>query len=410
VSTVASGPILAIAIPVAVFVVMFVVAVGLYLLWRNLRSPEAKNTEIVPVKRPSIITSSDKAFQIKFSQLELGRVIAHGAEGQVREGKFGGITVAIKELMSVLFDPTQVEALQAETSFLCSLHHPNIVRFYGMSVDNSNERGASYYLVSDMKKTDLRKVLDSEPQPSHAEVMRMASEICSPLEYLHSMNMVHRDLKPENVLVDNNRTLFLCDFGLSKEYDDSTNVDMTTNMGTAAYMAPELSDARKFVADFSQDDSEIALAATGGDKALVEKHSADMQNMQNVDLEMAESSKPKAHKECLRTLSSFRAVSPVEDKSSKVTSKSELVFKLDCYSFGIVLWVLMGWELPFRNITPMQILIAVGYQNKRPSTKKIIAAGWPEPVIRLMRELWSTSPEERPSMAQSREILSQFVS
>jgi len=35
-------------------------------------------------------------------------------------------------------------------------------------------------------------------------------------EYLHSMNMVHRDLKPENVLVDKNRTLFLCDFGLSK--------------------------------------------------------------------------------------------------------------------------------------------------------------------------------------------------
>ena len=35
-------------------------------------------------------------------------------------------------------------------------------------------------------------------------------------EYLHSMKMVHRDLKPENILMDNNGSLFLCDFGLSK--------------------------------------------------------------------------------------------------------------------------------------------------------------------------------------------------
>ena len=35
-------------------------------------------------------------------------------------------------------------------------------------------------------------------------------------EFLHSRNMVHRDLKPENILLDDNRTVFLCDFGLSK--------------------------------------------------------------------------------------------------------------------------------------------------------------------------------------------------
>ena len=39
---------------------------------------------------------------------------------------------------------------------LCSLHHPNIVRFYGMSVDNSRARGASYFLISDLKDCDLR--------------------------------------------------------------------------------------------------------------------------------------------------------------------------------------------------------------------------------------------------------------
>ena len=39
---------------------------------------------------------------------------------------------------------------------LSSIHHPNIVQFYGMGIDDSNERGARYYLVTDLKDTDLR--------------------------------------------------------------------------------------------------------------------------------------------------------------------------------------------------------------------------------------------------------------
>ena len=91
--------------------------------------------------------------------------------------------------MSVLFDPTALNELQVkkwgrksshyiyslstshcsdfifsrpvitwqeEASFLCNIHHPNIVRFYGVSIDASKERGASYYLVSALKDTDLR--------------------------------------------------------------------------------------------------------------------------------------------------------------------------------------------------------------------------------------------------------------
>ena len=50
--------------------------------------------------------------------------------------------------------------MQKEASILCSIQHPNIVRFYGMSIDDSHERGARYYLVSDLKETDLRSACD----------------------------------------------------------------------------------------------------------------------------------------------------------------------------------------------------------------------------------------------------------
>ena len=53
------------------------------------------------------------AFAIPFEQLEIGPVIAAGAEGQVRKGRFGGKAVAIKELIAVMFDPEETQTFQA---------------------------------------------------------------------------------------------------------------------------------------------------------------------------------------------------------------------------------------------------------------------------------------------------------
>jgi len=379
----------------------------------NKKDPEerADNADVVPVDatdvRPkSLMKASGKAFTIPFSQLTIGKVIGQGGQGQIYKGEFSGVAVAIKEIMSVMFDPTQTKDLQDEASMLSSIHHPNIVQFYGMSIDDSNERGARYYLVSALKDTDLRKIVDTEKQPSRSEVMRMAMEICGPLEYLHSINMVHRDLKPENVLVGgSNRTLFLCDFGLTKEYGENTNVDMTTNMGTAAYMAPELSNAKKYAMDFSRSQRELDLAEKVGDEALIARH-ADA--VQKLDLEDADPTSGKAKEQML---ASFAAPKPpeTENRPSKVRAETKEVYKLDCYSFAIMLWVLLEWGLPFRDTPPMQILLAVGYHNKRPSTKQIVAAGWPDPVIGLMRRLWAASPADRPSIKEARELLSQHL-
>ena len=52
------------------------------------------------------------AFMIPFEQLEVGQVIAVGAQGQVRKGNFSGKAVAIKELLSVMFNPEETTALK----------------------------------------------------------------------------------------------------------------------------------------------------------------------------------------------------------------------------------------------------------------------------------------------------------
>ena len=51
------------------------------------------------------------AFVIPFAQLEVGQVIAAGAQGQIRKGIFSGKAVAIKELLAVMFDPDETNEL-----------------------------------------------------------------------------------------------------------------------------------------------------------------------------------------------------------------------------------------------------------------------------------------------------------
>ena len=43
--------------------------------------------------------------------------------------------------------------------------------------------------------------------------------------------------------------------------------------------------------------------------------------------------------------------------------------QLDCYSFGVLLWVLLGWKLPFRNMQPMQVCVWGGGEGGREKTR-----------------------------------------
>ena len=61
-------------------------------------------------------TPMEGAFVIPFEQLEVGRVIAAGAQGQIRRGIFSGKAVAIKELLAVMFDPDETNELAVCTT------------------------------------------------------------------------------------------------------------------------------------------------------------------------------------------------------------------------------------------------------------------------------------------------------
>merc|ERR1712048_1441337 len=67
-----------------------------------------------------------------------------------------------------------------------------------------------------------------------------------------------------------------------------------------------------------------------------------------------------------------------------------------------------AWQLPYRNLTVMQILCAASMYKKRPSTKDLVEL-CPPAVLNLMRSMWAGDPKERPTMMDARKTLGQVI-
>jgi len=96
------------------------------------------------------------------------------------------------------------------------------------------------YVLTELMQSDLHKIIVS-PQPltpDHVKVF--VYQILRGLKYLHSANVLHRDIKPGNLLVNSNCILKICDFGLARIWDPADVQNMTHEVVTQYYRAPEL--------------------------------------------------------------------------------------------------------------------------------------------------------------------------
>lgn len=179
--------------------------------------------------------------RIGYSTILFRTLMAKGAYGEVWRGDFEGNEVAIKRLLTEKRgDIRAMEVFAKEVRLASSLDHPNIVRYIGVSWRSL----AELCMVSEfMPRGDLAhflKAKNSQQLTWRNDKLPLSISIANALVYLHSLvpAIIHRDLKSLNVLLSEDLTAKLSDFGLSREW--SADQTMTSGVGTLLWTAPEV--------------------------------------------------------------------------------------------------------------------------------------------------------------------------
>lgn len=166
--------------------------------------------------------------------------IGEGGYGIVYKGFLRHTPVAIKKLRS--------QGMQGQTEFyqevqvLSRVRHPNLVTLMGACVE---DWCLIYEFLPNGSLEDRLLCKNNSLPLSWQARIRIASEVCSALMYLHTNkphSVVHGDLKPANILLDANLISKLGDFGISRlliQSRTTTLYHQTVPKGTFAYMDPE---------------------------------------------------------------------------------------------------------------------------------------------------------------------------
>ncbi len=168
-----------------------------------------------------------------------GNIIGRGGMGTVYKGVDleTSLPVAIKYLdpLIVQSNPSMVERFHREGEALRDLNHPNIVKMLGAG-QCENEH---YIVMEYVSGGSLRDVLDKQPKLIVQRALYIALDLADALTRAHRLDILHRDIKPANVLVAEDGTPRLTDFGVARVGAASNMTAEGSLVGTLAYLSPE---------------------------------------------------------------------------------------------------------------------------------------------------------------------------
>lgn len=128
------------------------------------------------------------------------------------------------------------QSLIVETDLLRKLQHPNLP-----SIIDIIDQDDNFLIVMDyIEGITLDKVVRESGAQKQEDVVNWAIQLCDVLEYLHTRKppIIYRDMKPSNIMIKNDGSVVLIDFGIAREFKETEIAD-TTCLGTQGYAAPE---------------------------------------------------------------------------------------------------------------------------------------------------------------------------
>ena len=151
-----------------------------------------------------------------------------------------GLKVAIKVLPPELSaSPKAQKRMRTEAVATLQLAHPNILRLYSFERDGTN-----VYIVTEfLDGPTMAEVLAENPTIPLSDVLELARDLCSALDYAHKAGVIHRDVRPENIVWVQEgkvRRARLTEFGVARQLSDAmTSLTGVAEPSSLLFVAPE---------------------------------------------------------------------------------------------------------------------------------------------------------------------------
>jgi serine/threonine-protein kinase len=144
--------------------------------------------------------------------------------------------VAVKVLRSEFNkDEDFIRRFKREAESATSLDHPNIVSIYDVGEDEE-----IYFIVMEyVQGKTLKQYIKEHGKISVEESLHIMKQIVSGMAVAHDHGIIHRDIKPHNILITDNGTAKLTDFGIALAITSATITHTNSILGSVHYFSPE---------------------------------------------------------------------------------------------------------------------------------------------------------------------------